>query len=84
MASHTTDTNPGFDHAITYTTRNKVGVPLRKITALTVRERVRFPGKLGIRLHQTCHDHATDMVRGFISITSAVGQDDDGEKPFVT
>jgi len=83
MSPHTDDSGPGRDHAITYTVTNKVGVPLRKITALTVRERVRYPEKLGIRIQEICRDPVTNRIRGFISITSAVGRDDDGKEGFM-
>lgn len=83
MSPYTDDSGPGTDHAITYTVTNKVGVPLRKITALTVRERVRYPEKLGIRIEDICRDPVTNKIRGFISITSAVGRDDDGKEGFM-
>lgn len=83
MSPHTDDSSPGRDHAITYNVTNKVGVPLRKVTALTVRERVRYPEKLGIRIEEICRDLVTNRIRGFISITSAVGRDDNGKEGFM-
>lgn len=82
VAIFSVDQTPGTDHAVTFNVTNRVGAVLQKKTVLQVFERVRFPNLLGVRFSQICRDPATNKLKGFIEITSAIGKGSRGTEGY--